>query len=104
MNMQQLNLDWIMERVAHSVPVVELPAPVTEDQDGIDAVIEYNMIQIPNGPVVIVMGNDATPATKRVCCWVFKIDDDNMFSIEYTFLDGIGMDYRIKYQGTWGSL
>ncbi len=73
-NMQQLNLDWIMQRVGETPTVINLPAasPITT----VLGVIDDNIDDIPVGFSLLALGNPAIDPIEG-CGMLMMIKQDN---------------------------
>ena len=100
-NMQELNLDWILHRIAHCPEIIDAPPLVDESVSGLQANLDSIQSQIPIGLSFVLMGNETASFTKRAACMVFKMDSDNLIVMMMTFADGIGVSTKIKYEGEW---
>lgn len=103
-NMQELNLDWILERISACPEIINAPAFVTEEVESIYVSIDSVDDKTPNGVSFILIGNDSTPFTKKGCCLVYKMDSDNKIVAIMTFADNIGFAVIVKYEGEWGGI
>lgn len=101
-NMQEMNLDWILHRVAHCPEIINAPPLSDESMDGVTVILDSIQTQIPIGLSFVLMGDENTPFNKRTACMVFKMDSDNLIIMVMTFADGIGVNMNIKYEGEWG--
>lgn len=73
-NMQQLNLDWIMQRVGETPTVINLPAasPIT----AVLGIIDDNIDDIPVGFSLLSLGNPAIDPIGS-CGMLIMIKQDN---------------------------
>lgn len=102
LNNQQLNLDWIMERVAHSVEVVELTALPSGTMTELQQLLDYNTLQVPVGFSVVMAGSETDPIGRRACCLVYKVDSDNMIVNAIAFSEDFGpVSLAVKWEGEW---
>lgn len=63
-SMQQLNLDWIMQRVGETPQTIQLPAlPTSYAFSDLGALIDDNTDLIPVGFSILLFGNPLTDAT-----------------------------------------
>lgn len=73
-NMQQLNLDWIMQRVGETPTVINLPA-ISSAAD-ILGIIDDNIDDIPAGFSLLALGNPAIDTTNK-CAMLIMIKQDS---------------------------
>lgn len=99
MTMQQMNLDWLLERVAHTTEVVKLSALPGDTMDDVKYMIDMNQIMIPQGICFVEAGSKDDTADKRCACLLYKIDNDNLVG----FVMGIqfNIDVIKKEAGEW---
>lgn len=80
-NMQQLNLDWIMQRVGETPQTVQLPAlPTSFAFSDLGTIIDDNTDLIPVGFSVLLFGNPLTDEYVR-CGYalIWKVAPNNEF-------------------------
>lgn len=73
-NMQQLNLDWIMQRVGETPTVINLPA-ISSAADVL-GIIDDNIDDIPAGFSLLALGNPAIDTTSK-CAMLIMIKQDS---------------------------
>ena len=73
-NMQQLNLDWIMQRVGETPTVINLPAVAS--YPAVLGVIDDNIDDIPVGFSLLALGNPAID-TDTKCAMLIMIKQDS---------------------------
>lgn len=100
-NMQQLNLDWIMDKVATFPEIVTAPALTQEDIDGVALAIDSKDEHIPVGISFLLIGTPQDANTKRAACLIFKMDLENKIVLTMTFADSISFGFSIQYEGVW---
>ena len=100
-NMQQLNLDWIMDKVATFPEIVTAPALTQEDIDGVALVIDSKDEHIPVGISFLLIGTPQDDNTKKAVCLIFKMDLENKIVMTMTLANGIGFGYSVQYEGVW---
>lgn len=100
-NMQEMNLDWLLEKVAACPEIVTAPALTQEDIDGVALVIDSKDDNIPVGISFLLIGTPQDDNTKRAACLIFKMDTDNKIVMTMTFANSIGFGFSIKYEGVW---
>ena len=77
-NMQQLNLDWLMQRLHDTLVSVQLPA--LQSYANFGDVIDVHMLEIPVGPSLLVFGDAAAdPIANCAMAFCFKKDSANVF-------------------------
>ena len=100
-NMQQLNLDWIMDKVATFPEIVTAPALTQEDMEGVQLVIDSKDEHIPVGISFLLIGTPQDDNNKRAACLIFKMDLENKICMVLTFADGIGVNMTAQFEGVW---
>lgn len=85
-NMQQLNLDWIMQRVGECPQVIQLPAlPSGYTFTDLTDIIDNNVDVIPKGGFsILVFGDPRTDAT-ALCGYAFILASDHASDRFFTF-------------------
>ena len=73
-NMQQLNLDWIMQRVGETPTVINLPA-ISSAADVL-GIIDDNIDDIPIGFSLLALGNPAIDTASK-CAMLIMIKQDS---------------------------
>ena len=91
-NMQQLNLDWLLEKFAVTLVGVQLPAtPYANLTDIIDA----RMTDIPLGPSLLVFGDAANDPITQCCIAVcFKKSSSYCFCRFWGWLNYTKAGYK----------
>lgn len=100
-NMQQLNLDWIMDKVATFPEIITAPALTQEDIDGVALVIDSKDEYIPVGISFLLIGTPQDDNTKRAACLIFKMDLENKIVFTMTLANSIGFGFSVQYEGVW---
>ena len=100
-NMQQLNLDWLMERIAKSPEIIKLPALAGDDMPDVANMIDYKALEIPKGICFIECGLQDDPVERRCACLIYKIDNDNIVAMAMSLSGNIGINMLIKFEGAW---
>ena len=101
---QQLNLDWIMEKVASAVPTVTLPALSDDQMSTLQQAIDYNQLDIPENFSFIIFGGPLDDFTKRACVMCYKLSSDNMIITAMAFSADYGpYGQAVKYEGVWST-
>ena len=86
-NMQQLNLDWIMQRVGQTPPIVQLPALATGWlRTDIGPIIDANIDLVPVGLSIVCLGDPRMDDLEN-CGMGFclKKDTNNLTGKFYSF-------------------
>lgn len=80
-SMQQLNLDWLMQRVGETPQTVQLPAlPASYAFSDLGALIDDNTDLIPVGFSILLFGNPLTDESVRCgCALIWKVAPNNAF-------------------------
>lgn len=87
-NMQQLNLDWIMQRVGETPTVINLPA-ISSASDVL-GIIDDNIDDIPAGFSLLALGNPAID-TDIKCAMLIMIKQDSTHFNYFGTCTGAGM-------------
>lgn len=97
-NMQQLNLDWLMERIAKSPEIIKLPALAGSYLQDVSDMIDAKALDIPKGICFINCGMQDDPMDRRCACLIYKLDNDNLIG----FVMGMQFNDAIKKEaGEW---
>ena len=100
-NMQQLNLDWLMERIAKSPEIIKLPALAGDDIPDIANMIDNKALEIPKGICFIECGLSDDPMDRRCACLIYKLDNDNMIVFAMGMSGNIAVNTLFKTGGAW---
>ena len=100
-NMQQLNLDWLMERVSHTPEIIQLPALAGDDLSDVHDMIDLKALDIPKAICFINCGLHDDPQDRRCAVLLFKIDNDNMIGMVMGLSANIGINVIMKVAGAW---
>lgn len=100
-NMQQLNLDWLMERISKSPEIIKLPALAGDDLSDVSTMIDYKALEIPKGICFIECGLPDDPEDRRCACLIYKIDNDNIIVFAMGFSANIAANVMFKQAGAW---
>ena len=101
LNMQQLNLDWLMGRVAHTPEVLEAP-PLSEDNNqSIYNAIDSVTNSTPQGLSFIICGTTNDADEKRCAIILWKMDFDNLYGIVLSTSQNLRGRQCAKVNGTW---
>jgi len=100
-NMQQLNLDWLMERIAKSPEIIKLPALAGDDMSDVADMIDYKALEIPKGICFIECGLPDDPLERRCGCLIYKNDNDNIIVMAMGQSANIGINMLKKEAGVW---
>lgn len=77
-NMQQLNLDWIMQRVGETPTVINLPA-ISSAADVL-GIIDDNIDDIPVGFSLLALGNPAIDTASKCAMLIMTKQDSTHFN------------------------
>ena len=100
-NMQQLNLDWLMERVSKTPEIIQLPALAGDDLSDVQDMIDLKALDIPKTICFINCGLHDDPQDRRCAVLLFKIDNDNMVGQAMGMSVNIGVNMIAKVAGVW---
>lgn len=100
-NMQQLNLDWLLTRVAHSPEILDAPMLSADSNQGIYDAIDGAAYETPAGLSFLVCGGAEDTAERRCCIMVWKIDDDNLYGIILSTSANLRGRRCAKISGNW---
>ena len=100
-NMQQLNLDWLMERIAKSPEIIKLPALAGDDLSDVQTMIDLKALDIPKGICFIECGLPDDPVDRRCACLIYKLDNDNLIGFAMGLSVNIGVNVIAKANGEW---
>lgn len=100
-NMQQLNLDWLMERVAKTPEIIQLPALAGDDLSDVADMVDLKALEIPKGICFINCGLPDDPIDRRCAAWIFKIDNDNLILFVMGMSSNINIYGMRKDAGVW---
>lgn len=100
-NMQQLNLDWLMERVSHTPEIIQLPALAGDDLTDVQDMIDLKALDIPKAICFVNCGLHDDPQDRRCAVLLFKIDNDNMIGLAMGMSANIGVNVIMKVAGAW---
>lgn len=100
-NMQQLNLDWLMERIAKSPEIIKLPALAGDQMQDVADMIDAKALEIPKSICFIECGLPDDPADRRCMVLLFKIDNDNMVGLAFGMSSDINIMGMRKEAGVW---
>lgn len=100
-NMQQMNLDWLLARVAHYPDVVEAP-PLSEDNNqSVYAVVDSTANSAPSGMSFVICGGSDDADEKRCGIVLWKMDFDNLYGIILSTSDNLRGKKCAKINGNW---
>lgn len=100
-SMQQLNLDWLLENMAHYPKVVEAPPLSTDNNQSVYDVIDSTDVNTPHGFSFFVCGNTDDTANRRCCIMLWKIDFDNLYGVILSTSDNLRGKKCAKINGNW---
>lgn len=101
LTMQSMNLDWLLERMAHYPEVVEAPPLSTDNNQSVFDVIDSVDLATPRGSSFIVCGDSEDTAARRCCIILWKIDADNLYGIIMSTSDNLRGKTCAKINGNW---
>ena len=101
LSMQQLNLDWTMERIAKTPEIIQLPALAGDDLSDVMDMIDLKALDIPKAICFINCGLHDDPQDRRCAVLLFKIDNDNMIGLAMGMSANIGVNVIAKVSGAW---
>lgn len=100
-NMQQLNLDWMLEKMAEMPVIVSVPVLAGDDLSDVVNMIDYKAQDIPRGICFMLAGTQDDPNDRRCACLLFKMDDDNIVGLAMSVSGNIGVWAITKVGGVW---
>ena len=100
-NMQQLNLDWLMERIANMPTIVHVPALAGDDLSDVADMIDLKALEIPKGISFMQAGQLDDPFERQCMCLIFKNDNDNIAVMVFSQSTNIGIYGIMKQAGVW---
>lgn len=100
-NMQQLNLDWLLTRVAHCPEIVDAQQLSADTNQGIYDAIDSVDAKTPNGLSIIVCGDIGDDDARRCCIIVWKMDFNNLYGIVLSTSANLRGRTCAKINGTW---
>ena len=100
-NMQQLNLDWLMARMAHYPEVVEAPALSEDNNLSVYEAIDGAADNTPDGLAFLVCGDSDDAAENRCGIVVWKIDSENLYGIILSTSENLRGKRCAKINGNW---
>ena len=101
MNMQQLNLDWLLEHVSHMPEIVQLPALAGDDLSDVQDMIDAKSLDIPKTICFIRCGLPDDNMERQCAALIFKIDNDNIMGLVMGLSANINVVSIIKKAGVW---
>ena len=100
-NMQQLNLDWLMTRMAHYPEVVDAPPLSTDNNQSVYDVIDSMDVNTPRGLSFLLCGDTDDTAARRCCIILWKIDFDNLYGVILSTSENLRGKTCAKINGNW---
>lgn len=100
MNMQQLNLDWLLEHVSHMPEIVPLPALAGDDLSDLQDMIDAKSLDIPKTICFIRCGLRDDDIARQAAALLLKIDNDNIVGIAFA-ISNISVTPIMKDAGVW---
>lgn len=101
MNMQQLNLDWLLDHVANMPEIVHVPALAGDQLSDVSDMVDLKALEIPKGVCFMKAGIQDDPLDRQAVCWIFKVDNDNILLFVMGFSSDIGFYGLTKNAGVW---
>lgn len=100
-NMQQMNLDWLLARVAHYPEVVDAPPLSADNNQSVYAVIDSMNDNTSVGLSFLVCGDADDEEVKRCCIVLWKMDFNNIYGIILSTSDNLRGKRCAKINGNW---
>lgn len=100
-NMQQLNLDWLLDKVATFPEIIPAPALAAESNQSVYDVIDSKYDHIPVGISFLLCGTPDDANAKRCGILIFKLDSDNMYGLILTLSTTLMGKKCAKVSGSW---
>lgn len=100
-NMQQLNLDWLLDKVATFPEIIPLPALAGDQLDDVMDMIDAKEQEIPVGVSILQFGKPIDTLDRQAISLVFKVDNDNMKVFCIGFSSDIAFYGLDKQGGVW---
>lgn len=100
-NMQQLNLDWILDKLSVVPTILAVPALAGDDVPDVADMIDMKIDEIVNGISYMLAGGPDDPMDRRCMCLIYKIDKDNMCVFMMSMSGNIGAQFIMKTAGVW---
>lgn len=101
MNMQQMNLDWLLEHIANMPEIVHVAALAGDDLSDVADMIDLKALEIPKGMSFLQCGQLDDPFDRQCICWIWKEDNDNLRVFVMGMSANIGIYAINKDAGTW---
>lgn len=101
MTTQQLNLDWLLDRVANMPEIVHVPALAGDDIGDVMDMIDLKALEIPKGFSFMQAGQPDDALDRQCLCLIFKADNDNMIGMVFGYSSNIGWNGLRKEAGVW---
>lgn len=100
-NMQQLNLDWVLERIAHCPAGLQAPALAADNNLSIYEAIDGMADDTPDGLSFLVCGDADDTAVTRCGIILWKIDSENLYGVIFSTSDNLRGKRCAKINGNW---
>ena len=100
-NMQQLNLDWLLDKVATFPEIIAAPALTAETNTAVYNAIDGKQEHIPVGISFLNCGTPDDETVKRCAILIFKIDTDNLYGIILSLSSVLMHKKCAKMAGSW---
>lgn len=100
-NMQQLNLDWVLDKVATFPEIIKAPALTAENNTAVYNAIDGQYDHIPIGISFLLCGTPDDENTKRCAILIFKLDENNCYGLLLTLSLTLMGKKCAKISGGW---
>lgn len=100
-NMQSLNLDWLMDRIANMPEIVQVPALAGTNLSDVEDMLDMKALEIPKTLSFVKCGVHDDPMERQCLVILFKIDNDNMAGLCFGFTPDISFQAIYKEGGSW---
>ena len=101
MTTQQLNLDWLLDRVANMPEIVHVPALAGDDIGDVMDMIDLKALDIPKGFSFMQAGQPDDALDRQCLCLIFKADKDNIIGFVMGHSANINLNGLKKEAGVW---
>ena len=101
LNMQQLNLDWLLTRVAHFPEVFDAPPLSADNNQSVYDVIDSMADNTPDGLSFMICGDTDDTAARRCCIILWKMDAENLYGIIMSTSENLRGKRCAKISGNW---
>lgn len=101
LNMQQLNLDWLLAKVARYPEVVDAPPLSEANNQSVYDAIDSADNNTPNGLSFLICGDSDDEGAKRCAIVLWKLDANNIYGIILSTSDNLRGRKCAKINGNW---